>query len=289
MGSKIGVSTWSIQQATYTRGMNVYDLIDEVAAMGVDGFDLYNEYIPCYPALNKAEMDRIVAKCGEVGLKITTTWFMADIVSGCEAVSMDRMLEEFRRNVATTNACGCDLMAYPMLFYTPGYTTEKYFECMLRFFEKALPIAEQYGVRFTHELPRQGTPEMGLRLVKALKSDFYTLCPDLEAWRLETPDIPLAHQEMGPDEICVPETIEIFKECLPYSPAIHYKLLKLDENGGEPHFPIREIMDAINESPIEHHLCVEYEGWIPDICPERDSIDETRRCVEMIRRYQRNK
>ena len=59
------------------------------------------------------------------------------------------------------------------------------------------------------------------------------------------------------------------------------------ENGEEPHFPIPEVMDAINNSSIDHLLCLEYEGWIPDVVPERDSYEETRKCVEMVRRYQK--
>ena len=81
--------------------------------------------------------------------------------------------------------------------------------------------------------------------------------------------------------------MDLFRECMPYSPYIHFKLLSLDENGEEPHFPIPEMMDAINQSAIDHYLCVEYEGWIPDIHPERDSLEETKRCISMIRRYQK--
>ena len=287
MGSKIGVSTWSIQQATYQKNMSIDAIIETIASMNVDGLDLYHEYIPNTRSSVLHELHRIVDVSRKNGLPITTTWFMCDIVSGCVAASLDAVAEEMRNYLAITAECSCDLLTIPMLFNVPGMQMEQYYEHLLRFFEMILPTAQRYNVRFAHELPRQGSPELGLRLAKALNSEYYTLCPDLEAWRLETDDIPLVHAEMEPGEKCVPSSLELFRECLPYSPSIHYKLLKLDEDGEEPHFPIRALMDAINESPICHHLAVEYEGWIPDLCPERDAIIETRRCVEMIRRYQK--
>ena len=287
MNSTIGISTWSLQHTSYTRGMDIYEMIDVIAGMGVDGLDLYNEYIPCYPALNLHELNRILDRCRANNLPITTTWFMADIVSGCLAASEDAFLEEMKNYLAITAACGCDLLTLPMLFNVPGLTHDDHFACMMRFFEKAVPVAERYNVRFAHELPRQGTPDMGIRLAKALDNRFYTLCPDLEAWRLETEDIPLVHAEMGPGEVCVPETVEIFRECLKYSASVHFKLLALDEKGEEPHFPIPELMQAINEIPNKLHLALEYEGWIPDLYPERDCIEENRRCVELIRKYQK--
>lgn len=106
---------------------------------------------------------------------------------------------------------------------------------------------------------------------------------------MDTADMPLGpHCENKDAKKPQPASIELFNECLPYSPYIHFKLLSLDEQGEEPHFPIPEIMKGINNSGIEHYLCIEYEGWIPDFHPERDPIEETRKCVDLIRRYQSN-
>lgn len=287
MSSKIGVSTWSLQQATYDRGYGIDQLIDTVAEMGVDGFDLFSEYIPCYPKVDLYELNRIVKKCKSYNLPITSTWFFCSIVPSIHASSMERVIEITKRHIATTAACDCRYMTYTTQFSVPGMNYEEYHDIMLKFFESTLPIAEEYGVHFAHECAREGAPELALRLQRELRSKYYTICPDLEAWRISTPDLPVTHAEDETEKDVKPETLEIFKACLPYSPIIHYKLLSLNEEGEEPHFPIKELMDAINESPVEHHLALEYEGWIPDIHPERDAITETKRCVEMIRRYQK--
>lgn len=287
MSSKIGVSTWSLQQTTYDRGYTIDQLIDAVAEMGVDGFDLFSEYIPCYPSLDLCELHRIVRRCKENGLAITSTWFFCDGVSSVYTSSLDNVVEHTRRDIATTAACDCGYMTVPMIFNTPGFTNEMNYEYLMRFFERVLPIAEEYHVHLAHECAREGAPELALRLHAALQNDYYTICPDLEAWRVSTPDLPVTHAEDDGQKESKPETIDVFKACLPHCGVIHYKLLALDEAGEEPHFPIRELMDAVNESPRQHHLVLEYEGWIPDIHPERDSIVETRRCVEMIRRYQK--
>ena len=287
MGSKIGVSTWSLQQVAYDRGYGIDYMIDEVAKMGVDGFDLFSEYVPRYPALDLHELNRIVRRCRENGLAITSTWFFLDGVSSVYTSSLDEVVELTKRNLAATAACDCGYMTIPMMFNTPGFDDEKNFEYLMRFFERTLPFAEEYGVHFAHECARMGSPELALRLQKALQHEYYTICPDLEAWRVSTPDLPVTHAEDDGDVESKPEPIEVFRQCLPYSKVIHYKLLSLDENGEEPHFPIRQLMDAVNESPITHHLALEYEGWIPDVHPERDAVVETRRCVEMIRRYQK--
>ncbi|MBZ9792091.1 hypothetical protein K9B32_18495 [Rhizobium sp. 3T7] len=55
--------------------------------------------------------------------------------------------------------------------------------------------------------------------------------------------------------------------CLPLARLVHAKLLRLDEAGEEPHFPISEMMSAIRKSARSHIINIEYEGWIPDMCP----------------------
>ena len=166
-------------------------------------------------------------------------------------------------------------------------TYEQIKQQFIHYFEQLLPFAEQYNMPIAHECAREKANGLALEMAKYFNSKYYTVCPDLEAWRMDTPDLPLgAHCEDPSAGKPTSEPIELFKECMPYSPYVHFKLLSLDEQGEEPHFPIPEMMNMINNSPIDHYLCVEYEGWIPDIHPERDSRVETKRCIELIRRYQ---
>jgi len=45
------------------------------------------------------------------------------------------------------------------------------------------------------------------------------------------------------------------------------------------------MMSAIRDSARSHIINIEYEGWIPDIDPHLDCIEETRRCVQLIKRH----
>jgi hypothetical protein len=287
MNSTIGVSTWSLQPLTYKYNKQLPELIETIAGMGVDGLDLYDEYLPVYPDTNLYKLNEIKKMADAVKLPVTGTWFFNDLLGSYYAVSLDVTVENTRRFLAVTASLGAPYMSVPFLLNVPGLSTDEAFTAYCKIFEKLLPTAEEYKVHMAAETARQYTPGLALKLQKYLDSPYFTICPDLEAWRLETEDIPLVHQENADGPPSKPEPLSIFNECLPYSPYIHFKLLVLDETGEEPHFPIAQIMDMINKSPIKHHLCIEYEGWIPDLRPERDAVGETKRCVELIRRYQK--
>ena len=154
-------------------------------------------------------------------------------------------------------------------------------------FENVIPTAEEYNVRIALESARTSglkTPQTALRLVKDLESDYLTVAPDFEAWRIPTKEIPSTHVENPGMEASGPVSIDVFKECLPYSPLIHAKILTIDENEEEPNFPIAEMMSLIKESEREHTLSIEYEGWIPDINPHLDPIIKTEMSIALLKR-----
>jgi len=283
IANTIGVSTWCLQQLTFSKGVQLQEMIELVASMDVDALDLYDEYIPCYPNVNLYELNEIKKMTSAAGLQIASTWFFNDVLGSYFATSLNWTVENTKKFIAITAALDAKYMAIPFLLNVPGIDLEEAYDSYRRVFEKLLPTAEEYGIYIAAETARQHTPGLALRLHKALASEFFTICPDLEAWRFDTPDLPLVHQES--DKVSEPEPLNILEECLPYSPLIHYKLLSIDAHGEEPHFPIPEIMDLINDSPINHHLCIEYEGWIPDIKPDADAVVETRKCVELVKRY----
>jgi hypothetical protein len=282
----IGISTWSLQQLSFTQGASIEDIIAMVADMGVEGIDICEEYIPCHPHPDLVKIRNLRQLVERKKLRIGATWYCTEILKAIKASDEAHVLDVYRKNILIACEMGAGYVCIPMLL-DDDLTYEERLWTYLRYFEKLLPFAEKNNMPIAHECPRQNTPQMSLEIAKYFHSKYYRVCPDLEVWRVNTLDLPLSAHGENPNAIPPsPESIDLFRECLPYAPYVHFKLLALDENGEEPHFPIPEIMQAINESPINHYLCIEYEGWIPDIRPEKDSLTETRRCVELIRRYQ---
>lgn len=287
MKSKIGVTSWSLQQLSFTKNYTIENLIDCVAKMGVDGIDICEEYIPCHPEPELDKIHTLRERVEKSGLEMGATWFCTEISGAIRASDERHTLEVYKKNILIASELGAKWTCIPMLLNLNGRTYEEAKEEYIHFFEQLLPFAEKYNMPLSHECAREKTNRMALDLARYFNSDYYSICPDLEAWRFDTPDLPLgAHCEDPSAGIPTPEPIELFQECMPYAPYIHFKLLSLNEEGEEPHFPIKEMMDAINNSPIEHYLCIEYEGWIPEIHPDRDSETETKRCIEMVKRYQ---
>ena len=288
MKSVIGVSTWSLQQLTFTKGAGLKDIIDMVAEINADGIDICEEYIPCHPQPDLVKINEIRDYIGGRNLRIGPSWFNCEIGSAIKAASEERALEIYKKNILIAKELGANYICIPLLPNLRDMSYEERRSQFIHYFEKLLPFAEKYDMPIAHECAREKGNGMALEIAKYFDSKYYTICPDLEAWRIDTPDLPLgAHCEDPTAGKPTPEAIELFEECLPYSPYIHFKLLSLDEQGEEPHFPIPQMMEMINNSPIEHYLCVEYEGWLPEIHPERDSLIETKRCIALIKKYQK--
>jgi hypothetical protein len=90
----------------------------------------------------------------------------------------------------------------------------------------------------------------------------------------ENPDAPQAK----------PCSLAVFEACLPYAPYTHAKFLEFTEDGEEPNYPIHELMALALADSRDHDFLIEYEGWLPEVHPERDEIRETTRAVALMRR-----
>ena len=179
-------------------------------------------------------------------------------------------------------------MSIPLGGLVPGMKFEEGYELLIKVLKNIIPTAEEYNVFIGLESARTSgfsSPQLALKLVKSIGSDFLTVTPDFEAWRIPTEDIPGFHVESPGIETTESLSIDIFKECLPYAPLMHAKFLAFDEKGEDPNFPIAEMMSLIKQSNREHILSIEYEGWIPDINPHLDPIVETKKCITLLNRY----
>ena len=167
----------------------------------------------------------------------------------------------------------------------PGLTIEQAFKMYQEFCQEAIPICEEKKIKIAINPSRHYNPLLAIDLYKKIDSPYFTIAPDLEAWRLKTDDFPLIHAERPGQPEAEPLPISLFEECLPFSPVIHFKTMGFDEKGDDFHFPIKEIMTAIKQSNIDHYLVVEYEGWIPELNPHLNPVKQTKMAVDMIYRH----
>ena len=97
MKSTIGVSTWSLQQLTFTKGITLKDMIELTADMGVDGIDICEEYMPCHPQPDLVKMREIRDLVEKKKLRIGASWFNTEIGSAIKAADEARALEVYRK------------------------------------------------------------------------------------------------------------------------------------------------------------------------------------------------
>lgn len=288
MQHSLAVSVWSLQRLTLTSGTPLDKLMAIIASMDVDQIEINEDYLRLapYDTPHGYRLLRKAAAGNEV--KIASLWFYTDLIGASLLTSVAAVADQIKSYLAIAATVGSPRITIPIgegpsdLSYQSGY------DLLTSVFVKVLPVAREYGVDIGLEVGRMTgrhqTPEGALKLIADLSSPRLKVVPDFEAWRHETPDLPLTHVE-STNRPTEPASIDLFKRCLPHASLIHAKLLRLDETGDEPHFPLNELMSAVGESGQEHILDIEFEGWIPDIDPDRDCVVETRRCVDLVKSY----
>lgn len=289
MKSKICLSIWSIEDLTFNQGKMLFDLLEIAADLGVDGVDIGEDYHRWPPYDTIHGLNEVRKKVHSLGMQVLSAWMYTDIVAGVRTSSISEVVQQINNMLAKCNLLECPFVALPPGDAWPGVDAEEGHKIFMDVFSRTVETAREYGVRMALEVGRPaGTfqkPEYALRLVKELNSQYLTIAPDFEAWRHATDDLPLVHVEAAGQVTPAPSSLEVFRECMPYSPLIHAKMLGFDEQGEEPHMPMREMLNIINETPIPQVLDIEYEGWIPDVRPDVDSVEASRRAVALLKRY----
>ncbi|MDQ0468253.1 sugar phosphate isomerase/epimerase family protein [Labrys wisconsinensis] len=287
MLDSLALSVWSLQQLTLERGVPLGTLLDVIVDLGVSQIELNEDYVRLPEYRHLAGMRRLRAELESRGLKLLSTWFYTDFLGTVRISSRPALVEQLREYLLTAAELGAEQLTLPLGDGFDGIDVDKGRATLNEILVEVLPLAEATGVRIGIETGRSEgtfhTPGAVLRLVESFASPSLRMVPDFEAWRVSTSDLPLMHVETQAAS-SEPAPVSLFRACLPYAPIVHAKLLRLDENGDEPHFPLRELMAAIVESPIRHILEVEYEGWIPDVDPHLDCIEQTRQCLSLLRR-----
>ncbi|MCX5577679.1 sugar phosphate isomerase/epimerase family protein [Kaistia terrae] len=285
----ISVSTWSLQQLTIAEGKTLEDLLPIFAGYGIDGIELNEDYSRLREYGTPHGRRDLRSRIADSGLRVTSCWFNTDLLGECDRTSRAKLVDDIEGCFEIAAGLGSEVVVLTPVDTFPDYPLERGTQSFLETFAALIPLARSYGVTMGMETARSEgvfrVPHYMTELVKQIGAPELTVVPDFEAWRFATPDLPLSHVETIGTVAAGPAEIGLFGAALPYSRAIHAKLLRLDEAGDEPHFPLAEMMKAVRESDRQHILTIEYEGWIPDIDPHLDCIEETRRCVELLRRH----
>ena len=289
MKTTISVGMWSLKQYSL-KGTKTFDeILETVAEINPDkNIDLMEDYVPCHPHTDMLELIKLKKRIESFGLIINSNWFYTDLIGAVHVESFEKVVNDLKEYIIVVATLGAKFMNTPLdCPLLPGMKYEEGYELVLKIYEEIIPLAEEYNVILGIDggLPGFCSPRTALKLVKDLGSDFLTVTPDFEAWRTPSEDIPGLFVETSDSEKTEGLPIEVFEECLPYSPLMHAKFLTFDKKGDEPNFPISEMMSLVKKSKREHTFVIEYEGWIPDINPHLDPAKETKKGIDLIKRH----
>jgi hypothetical protein len=289
METTISVGMWSMKQYSL-KGTKTFDeILETVAEINPDkSIDLMEDYVPCHPHTDMCELVKLKKRIESFGLIINSNWFYTDLIGKVHVESFDKVVNDLKEYILVVATLGAKFMNTPLdCPLLPGMSYEEGYELVLKIYEEIIPVAEEYNVIIGIDggLPGFCSPRTALKLVKDLGSDYLTVTPDFEAWRTPSEDIPGLFIETADSEKTEGLSIDVFEDCLPYSPLIHAKFLSFDKKGEEPNFPIAEMMSLVKKSNREHTFVIEYEGWIPDINPHLDPATETKKGIDLLKRY----
>ncbi len=291
MKTKISIGAWSLKQLSL-KGKTFDEVLEVAAEIGPDKLiDLMEDYVPMHPHTNMYELIQLKKRINSYGLTINSNWGYTDLNGAVYVDGFEKVVNDLKECIIVAATLGAKYMNTPLdSSLLPGMKYEEAFELYIKIYEELIPVAEEYNVIIGIDtgLVESGgfsSPLTALKLVKSLGSDYLTTTPDFEAWRRPTDDIPKVFIETADIEKTEYLPVDVFEECLPYSPFLHAKFLRFDEKGEEPHFPIAEMMSLVKQSSREHTFCIEYEGWIPDLDPHLDPVIETKKGIDLLKRY----
>ncbi|MCU6732325.1 sugar phosphate isomerase/epimerase family protein [Diplocloster agilis] len=290
MVGTIGINTLCIEKFTLTQNLPNYKAFELIRTMGAEGVDLLEDYMEPHPHPNLYHLRELKKLIHSYGMFVNSTWFYTDPLRACYVSDRKKVMDDIKEYIAITGFLGSHFLMLPPGDPAPGMSDREAQEAFIRFYEELLPVAEEYEVIIGMEVGRMhsplSSPKGALQIVKQMKSKYLTVCPDWEAWRIHSGNgIPDYYAE-APDVLRDPAcSVETFIECLEYAPFIHAKVYEYDEERDiDPNYPLAEMLDAVRNSPYVHHMSMEYEGWTPEIYPDRDPLKVSKQLFDMLNR-----
>lgn len=289
MAHSISLNPWSFEGLLLSRQMSLTQMVEQTAELGFDSIDIGDTWMGLSPNPDLAALRELRASITANGLSVSSCWFWIDLLAGLAMTgSKQTVIDSLRGYFAICEYVGAPFITLQNGNPAPGISEASARQSLLDLYPDLVSLAEHHNVKVALEAPRSparfNSPGGTLELVVEYGSPWLTVTPDFEAWRIPRPGMPpLVYPENPTAERFEALDLETFEACLPHAPFIHAKFLEFDETGTDPNFPIDEMFRAINQSSLDHILCVEYEGWIPDLHPDRDAIAETAKAIALIK------
>lgn len=289
MKDMISMSTLCIEKLTLEEDLPHERAFALLAETGAKGIDLFEEYIGVHPHPDLYRLKELQKMIHRNGLTVNSCWYYTDPLRAAHVSSREEVLGQLKEYIAVTGFLGGRFMALPPGEPAPGMSPEQAQDALQDIYEQLVPVCEEYGVVIGMEVGRMhspiSSPSGALKIVKRMGTKYVTVCPDWEAWRLPNPQIPEFYAECPQIRRDPPCPVSVLEEVLPYAPFVHAKLFQYDEETGlDPNFPLLEMFEVINRSPLPHSFSIEYEGWTPDCFPESDTLEVSRKLYDMLER-----
>jgi hypothetical protein len=289
MIGQISLNPWWAEGLMLREGLAVERLIERTAAAGAEGIDMQEAYLGLSPHPDPAVVRRLRSSVAASGLVVTSCWFYADVLGVAGLYSIDVAVAHVERYLAITELFESRFMVIQNGSPPPGMSVAAGKDVLLRFYDRIAPLAPAHGVIVAFEAARGGTPfnspDGATALVREFGSEWLTVAPDFEAWRLPNASMPSHYAENPELTQADPLELGVLRDCLPWSPFIHVKFLEPQLDGSDPNYPIAELLGIVLEGEREHVLSVEYEGWLPEIHPELDAEAQASLALAAVKRF----
>jgi len=272
---KVGVSLYSYGADIMKRRITIKECIDHSASLGVQGIEFVdNRHIPNFPHQRIYDLLELRDYVESFGMKVSCYSTYISESTGIDT-SLEGYVKEFRKQVAETKTLGAKILR-PAIFAprdlkmdeSTNFTVKRIKDMTLH----VLPDLKKHDVVWGAEIHAPVPPEIYLELVKEVNNEYFGLVPDFSVWQIK-----------GLAGVAGASSVELYKQCMPYTVHVHAKAHVFDANGEEPNTPFNKLIPIAKESGFNGYITAEFEGWRLGNFSDSRKIVETH--VNLIRRY----
>ncbi len=279
---KVGVSLYSYGWDLKLGKMTVKECIDHAASLNVEGIELVDkQHIPHYPHPTAYDLIDLRDYIESFGMKVACySTYVDEYMRTGQPATFEEIVETVLVDIVEAHLLGTENMRAAM-----AQTDEKRLPDAARVMKAVLPSLRKYGIKWSIEIHAPLRPKVLLDFAKEMNDKNIGLTPDFSAWQrtggqtLNGLDKDVAETVSG---FIGSSSVDLLRDCIPYSNHVHAKAHQFNEKGEEPTIPYGELIPIIKESGYKGYICAEFEGWMMNRVDSRKTVKTH---VELIRKY----